>query len=443
MNNKTLLIIKREYLTRVKKKSFVLMTLLGPLLMAFLMIVPYWLATKGKDIQNIEVIDETGTFINQFENTPTIQFTYEFKSIKAAKKDFYNEKYTSILYITSTKKSSIAQLFYKKQPGISTIGKIENTIEKGIRNIELKKKFNISKQQLEAVKPTVKIEAISIAKTGKEEEKNVAISTGIGYGGAILIYFFIFMYGVQIMRGVIEEKTSRIVEIIISSVKPFQLMMGKIVGIALVGLTQFLSWIILTGILYTIIGITLGSKLQNTTNPSANQIISQAQITENLNASASKNIDFNQEIANSMAEIPITKIVVSFLFYFLGGYLLYGALLAAVGSAVDSESDTQQFMMPITIPLIFSFAVASTVMDNPDGAFAFWLSIIPFTSPIIMMVRIPFGVATWQLLLSMTLLILGFIGTTWIAAKIYRTGILMYGKKVSYKELWKWLLYKG
>ncbi|MCO6499012.1 MAG: ABC transporter permease [Vicingus serpentipes] len=433
--NKIKLIIIREYLTRVKKKSFIIMTLIGPLLMAGLMVVPIWLATKDKDIQRIEVIDETGAFINQFENTAELQFKNEFISIGEAKENLYNGVYTAILHIKSVEKNSTVEMYYKKQPGLSTISKIERTIEGVIRSAEIQDKFKITKEQLAEIQPNVNVKAISITVEGKEESKNVGISTALGFGGAILIYFFIFMYGVQIMRGVIEEKTSRIVEIIISSVKPFQLMMGKIIGIALVGLTQFLLWAFLTSIIYTIVMSVF--MIDPSTISQTGEMMQQANVRE-LSAHP------YQDIIEGVESIPFLQISVAFIFYFLGGYLLYGALLAAVGSAVDSEADTQQFMLPITIPLIFSFVVAQTVMENPDGVMAFWLSIIPFTSPVIMMVRIPFGgVETWELLLSMVLLILGFLGTTWVAAKIYRTGILMYGKKITYQELWKWLFYKG
>lgn len=438
--NKIALIIQREYLTRVKKTSFILMTLFGPILMAALMLVPIWIGLKDKDIQIIEVIDETGLFINQFENSLTLQFDYEFKPIEEAKASFYKEKYTSILHISSLGKQTTAQLYYKKQPGISTIGNIESTIEKGIRNIELKDKFNITKAQLDEIQPEVTVNPIALSETGGEESKNVGVSTVLGFAGAIMIYFFIFMYGIQIMRGVIEEKTSRIVEIIISSVKPFQLMMGKIIGIALVGLTQFSLWIILSMGIYAI-GMAAISSGDVANMVNTEQMMQGEQMNEMTKAANPTNLE--AQISEMLQQIPVAKLLISFLFYFLGGYLLYGAFLAAIGSAVDNEADSQQFMMPVTIPLIFSFVVASTVMENPDGAFAFWLSIIPITSPIIMMVRIPFGVETWELLLSMTLLVLGFLGATWMAAKIYRTGILMYGKKITYKELWKWLSYKG
>lgn len=433
--NKIILIIQREYLTRVKKTSFILMTLFGPLLMAGLMLVPIWLGLKDKDIQLIEVIDDTGKFINQFENSTTLQFTHEFKSIEEAKKSFYKDNYTSILHIENTNKNTTAFLYYKKQPGLSTISKIESTIEGGIKNLDLEKKFNISKKQLDEIEPNVAVKSISIDEAGLEESKDVGVSTFLGFGGAILIYTFIFMYGIQIMRGVIEEKTSRIVEIIISSVKPFQLMMGKIVGIALVGLTQFSLWIILSMGIYSVGMAAIASTNIDT------KMFQQEALAQNDEGIENASNMIEKQLETLFSDIPIITIIVSFLFYFLGGYLLYGAFLAAIGSAVDSEADTQQFMMPITIPLIFSFVMASSVMENPDGPLAFWLSIIPLTSPIIMMVRIPFGVETWELLLSMALLVAGFIGATWVAAKIYRTGILMYGKKITYKELLKWLRY--
>jgi ABC-2 type transport system permease protein len=432
--NKIRLIIAREYLTRVKKKSFILMTLLGPLMMAGLMVVPIWLATKDKDLQRIEVVDETTLFINQFESNSELQFKHEFRSIKKAKEDLYEGDYTAILHIETVEKDADVTMFYKKQPGITTIAKIERTIESVIRSAEMQRRFKVTKEQILEIQPNITVKPISIDAEGEEESKNVAIMTGIGFFAAILIYFFIFMYGIQIMRGVIEEKTSRIVEIIISSVRPFELMMGKIFGIALVGLTQFLLWSILTGAIYSVIMSVFGA-----------EATSMSQSAEMMKEAGMPDISNPLQIlSDGIQNLPIFQIFISFLFYFIGGYLLYGALLAAVGSAVDSEADTQQFMLPITVPLIFSFVVAQTIVEDPDGTMAFWLSLCPLTSPIIMMVRIPFGgVEAWELILSMLLLILGFLGATWVAAKIYRTGILMYGKKVTYKELWKWLFYKG
>jgi ABC-2 type transport system permease protein len=294
--------------------------------------------------------------------------------------------------------------------------------------------------QLESIKTKLNLTTTKIEKSGDFETKDNEVSMALGFIAGILIYIFIFLYGAQVMRGVIEEKTSRIVEVIISSVKPFELMMGKIIGIAAVGLTQFLLWIILSAVGTSMVG---------------NFFIKDKQSVDQMEQTFKTNIpqkaafkemptDEKAEIMDSfLNQVNLPIMLFSFLFYFLGGYLLYGALFAAVGSAVDNEADTQQFMLPLTIPLILSFTLAQNVMTNPESSLAFWLSVFPLTSPVIMMVRIPFGVPYFDLILSMIMLVLGFIGATWVSAKIYRTGILMYGKKSSYKELWKWLFYKG
>ena len=269
----------------------------------------------------------------------------------------------------------------------------------------------------------------------------------IGYLSGFLIYLFIFMFGAQVMRGVIEEKTSRIIEVIISSVKPFQLMMGKIIGIAFVGLTQFLLWVILTIMIVTGVKSAVFPEKDASQIKAQTELISTAGSMQNIQGidavDAEQSMSEIENIFGSIENINFGIILGSFLFFFIGGYLLYAALFAAIGSAVDSEADTQQFMLPITIPLILSIIVMMNAIQTPDSPIAFWFSIIPFTSPVIMMVRIPFGVPYWQLFLSMGLLIITFIGATWVAAKIYRTGILMYGKKTTYKELWKWLRYKS
>jgi len=260
---------------------------------------------------------------------------------------------------------------------------------------------------------------------GKTTNSKAEASMGIGFICGILIYMFIFMYGTMVMRGVIEEKTSRIVEVIISSVKPFQLMMGKILGVALVGLTQFALWIMFTIAIASIAELML---------------IDAGNITTKINSTQQSLL--LSELSDLTGGINLIQIFTSFIFYFLAGYLMYSSLFAAVGSAVDAEADTQQFVLPITIPLILAFILIQPIMENPNGPLAFWMSIIPFTSPVIMMVRLPFGVANWEIALSMGVLVLSFILTTYLAGKIYRTGILMYGKKNSYKELWKWLFYK-
>jgi ABC-2 type transport system permease protein len=417
------------------------MTILGPILMAALMIIPAWLALKDVDIQLIQVIDETKAFQGELQNRGTLKFDYIERDIVEAKSHFYDEKYTAILYIPRngyTAPSAI-RLFHKKQPSNETLRYINSSISGTFEKDRLKTEFNISKQEIEKIKSDIDVVTVSLDEQGNEERSHSALRMIIGYISAVLIYIFIFLYGVQVMRGVIEEKTSRIVEVIISSVKPFQLMMGKIIGIALVGLTQFLLWVVLTTALVGVSKSLLPEgmlKVQQET-----QLESVVPTPKDKLAQLNQNNLF-AEINASLEQINFLLILSCFLFYFMGGYLLYGALFAAIGSAVDNESDTQQFMLPITIPLIFAFMVAQLVIKNPDGTLSFWASMIPFTSPIIMMVRIPFGVDAWEILLSISILILSFIGTTWIAGRIYRTGILMYGKKVNYKELWKWLFYK-
>ena len=298
--------------------------------------------------------------------------------------------------------------------------------------------------------PSIKVVTKKIEEGGKETSTSTEVSFVIGFASGLLIYMFIFLYGVQVMRGVIEEKISRIVEVIISSVKPFQLMLGKIIGVAMVGLTQFIIWVVMTGVLIGLAQATLFKDIRLNDNP----IVKTQQLQPGMNVT---NFDLNAQTKDQekLENAKLTQIyqdimgrnflllISVFIFYFLGGYLLYSALFAAVGAAVENETETQQFILPITIPLILAFVVAQTVIQDPEGPVSFWFSIVPFTSPVVMMVRLPFGVPAWELALSMLLLIAGFIFTTWLAGRIYRTGILMYGKKVSWRELGKWLFYKG
>ena len=441
--NKIILIIKREYLTRVKKRSFIVMTILGPILMAALMIVPIYLAEQPlSDKKTITVLDETGWFINKFQNSENLKFYHTFSSLETAKEDFFKSDDYALLFIPKPKETIPTSVFIysDKQPNIEVKTYIRNIIKNEVESRKLVAS-GIDEKILQSIKTNIDISTIKISESGEEQKTFTEISMMIGIFSGILIYFFIFLFGSQVMRGVIEEKTSRIIEVIISSVKPFQLMMGKIIGIALVGLTQLMLWIVLTFTIVSIFQVSFADKLpaNNTEMFSSNNPLQQIDADKNMNLDNEK----INEVFEAIFSIDYATIIFSFIFFFLAGYLLYAALFAAIGSAVDSEADTQQFMLPITIPLIFSIVMAQAIIQNPDGPLAFWLSIIPLTSPIIMMIRIPFGVPAFELLLSMILLILGFIGTTWMAAKIYRTGILMYGKKVNYKELWKWLWYKS
>ena len=420
--NKIFLIIKREYLVRVKKKSFIIMTILAPLLMAALIVAPVFLADQGQEKRLIAITEIESSYAKEMTDSENINFKIIAKEEGDLIKNNISESpYYAILDIQDTN----FILYGSQQIGLNVRKSIENQIETIIERNNLKR-AGIDIDILEKAKTNITIKTKIIDNEGKTTSSNTEASIGIGFITGILIYMFIFMYGTMVMRGVIEEKTNRIVEIIISSVKPFQLMMGKILGVALVGLTQFFLWILLTVVISAIAEF---------------MFIDTTELTNDVNS-----IDQSvilAEFSKLTGGIDLVKIFISFIFFFLFGYLMYSSLFAAVGSAVDAEADTQQFVIPITIPLILAFILIQPVMDNPDGLLAFWLSIIPLTSPVIMMVRLPFGVDNWELILSMILLICGFILTTSLAAKIYRTGILMYGKKISYKELWKWLSYKG
>ena len=418
---KILLIIKREYIVRVRKKAFIIMTIVGPLLLAALMIVPTYLANKSQELRTIAIEEDGFEFTNQIEDTDFLYFSkIPTEEAILLKNDFSESNYYALLHIEENN----FILYSNQQISLSVSKAVENQLEQIIEHQKLKA-AGIDLTILSEAQSTVQITTKIITEDGSTTNSKAEASMGIGFICGILIYMFIFMYGTMVMRGVIEEKTSRIVEVIISSVKPFQLMMGKILGVALVGLTQFALWILLSIVIASVAEL---------------MFLDTSSMTTELNSTQQSII--LSELNDLTGGINLVRIFVSFVFYFLAGYLMYSSLFAAVGSAVDAEADTQQFVLPITIPLILAFILIQPIMENPDGLMAFWMSIIPFTSPVIMMVRLPFGVANWELALSMLVLIISFVLTTYLAGKIYRTGILMYGKKISYKELWKWLSYK-
>ncbi|MCX6233709.1 MAG: ABC transporter permease [Bacteroidetes bacterium] len=438
-------IIAREYLSRVRKKSFIIMTILGPVLMAAMMIVPVFMATMEGQSKKIGIIDETGLFTGKFGNEENMTFNDIPTNIETAKKTFSDSGYYALLYIPKTQAiiPTAGFIYCSRQPSLNLTVYIKNVMQKEVEHLKLTAS-GINEDVLNSIKTTIQLSSFKIDKSGREEKSYTEVSMVVGWVGGFLIYIFIFLYGSQVMRGVIEEKTNRIVEVIISSVKPFQLMMGKIVGVALVGLTQFLLWILLTAAIVVTFSAAFADKL---TGSSAKEMImtEQSRLVPSGDSAQSEITDISElniawEAVNS---VNYTVVLGCFLFFFLGGYLLYASLFAAIGAAVDNEADTQQFMLPVTIPLIFALIMISFVINNPEGPAVFWLSIIPLTSPIIMMARIPFGVPYPDMILSVILLILGFLATTWMAGKIYRTGILMYGKKVSYRELWKWLKYRS
>ncbi len=354
--------------------------------------------------------------------------------IADAKKAFQQDESYGLLYIPAFDLSNPEGLilYTKTNASASEESDLENMLENQIKELKMQK-INIDQKILDDLKTNVSIQNVNLSETGAEKKSDSGVMTGVGMAGGIMMYMFIFIYGAQIMQGIIEEKTSKVVEVIVSSVKPFQLMMGKIIGLATVGLLQFLIWIILITTVSSVVLGMFGLKMP------------QQQMMEQV---SQQNPEIQQpaalEIMKAVDEIPFSYIIPVFLFYFLGGYLLYGALFAAVGSAVDSPAEAQQFMFPITIPLLISyFGLFMFTIQEPQGTVSIWLSIIPFTSPIAMMGRIGFGVPPEQLALSMVLLIGGFILTTWAAGRIYRVGILMHGTKINYKVMAKWFMMKN
>jgi ABC-2 type transport system permease protein len=450
---KIILIIQREYLTRVKKRSFIIMTILGPILMASLVIVPIYLATHSDELKTVAVLDETGIFRGKFTESETLKFHYLDTGLDSAKAQFTRSEDHALLYIPkpSVTLPSNAIIYTEKSVGINVISHIRNIMSRELEQQKLsarlaelqtgeKEPVDVD-QLLQSIKTSVDVSTMKIEEDGSESKSYTELNMVLGFIAGLLIYFFIFAFGSQVMRGIIEEKTSRIVEVIVSSVKPFQLMMGKIIGVGMVGLTQFLLWVVLT---FGIVTVFTASMSMSAKDGSVAEKMIKNQVPggiPNGTEGAKAEQDVSAEIVDAISTIDFPVMIGSFLFYFLFGYLMYAALFAAIGGAVDNEADTQQFMIPITIPLILSIMLMQFIVQDPHGPMAFWLSVFPLTSPVVMMIRIPFSVMWYEVVISMVTLILGFLGTTWLAGKIYRTGILMYGKKINYAELWKWIRY--
>jgi ABC-2 type transport system permease protein len=440
--NKILLIIQREYLTRVRNKTFILSTILTPLLFAGLITAVTVISIKNIDHEKVAIIDKDNILNRHIENTKAVTFAFP---ANIDSNNYMAKGYSAILY-TPTPDNTGYKLISKKQFGMVAEGDVEEKINESVENNMLKAKYNIDVQELEAERK--KAGSAHIDQTyqeGSEVKKgNSGLAYGIGYGSGFLIYITLLIYGTMVMRGVTEEKTNRIAEVVISSVKPFQLMIGKIVGIGAVGLTQFLIWIIL------LIGLTsagtafLSKETIQQAQESSQQMPGPGATLQSASGAANKFNDFK----DVMSEANWFLIIGCFLFYFLFGYLFYASLYAAVGSTVNEDAqDAQSLQFPITMPIIVSIVIMMNAITNPSGSLATWASLIPFFSPVVMMGRIPFGVPGtvpyWQLILSMVLLVGGFLVTTLISAKIYRIGILMYGKKASWREIGKWAFRKS
>jgi ABC-2 type transport system permease protein len=420
------------------------MSILGPLLIAGLLVLVIWMGMAENENQKLLVVDDLKPAFSALkeESNSMIQFEYGNISLDKAKLLMLNSEYSGVLHIPhNILHANTAQLFFSKQPSIMVQRQIENKVEGIVEELKLEK-YNIDKADFYNVKTNFKLNTLRFKESGEEEETGEERAV-VGFIFSLFIYMFIFMYGVQVMRSVIEEKTSRIIEVIISSVRPFQLMMGKIIGVAMVGLTQFVIWVVLT---FSVVTLAQNVFFDMSYSPSN---LESVQMTTELmkELETEKSLSTKDFIApdNIIFRINWPLMLGLFLFYFLFGYLLYAALFAAVGSAVDNETDTQQFIIPISLPLILAYVMSSVIIQNPEGPAAFWFSVIPFTSPVVMMVRVAMGIsaeALWELWLSMFLLVVTFVFMTWLAGRIYKTGIMMYGKKASYRELWKWLFYQ-
>lgn len=430
---KVWLVIKREYLSRVQKKSFLLATILTPLVFPAIMGVFLWIAvgeSSSSALRIIEVVDENNLFF--LESSEQYAFSFSNATVEDAKNLVQNGERFGFLYIPKLDLTKPVGITYyaEKNPSMGLVSSLEANLK---RRIEEQRLFEsgIDPEVINAYRTRVAIQSITLDNKGDEKVSDATVNYAIGFMAGILIYIFIFIYGNQIMQGVIEEKSSRIIEILISSIKPFQLMMGKIIGIGAVGLTQFLIWVILIGGISSIVMGYFGLQMP------------QQQVMDLANPDMAQMMngdDSVYSIIETIQGINFLQLTLTFVFYFLGGYLLYGAFFAAVGAAIDAPSEAQQFMLPITIPLLIGYmGLFVFVLNDPNSNVSFWLSVIPFTSPIAMMGRVSYGVPFWDLALSMGLLIAGFLFSTWVAGKVYRIGILIHGTKVNYKTIWRWI----
>lgn len=436
------IIIKREYLNRVSKKSFLILTFLTPILFSALIFVPLWLSSiKGDEVKNVVILDRTGVYAPLFENTDNYKFIEGTESLEKYKSSD-DKSVFAILSISDNllENPKAATLYSEKQiPGeLSRI--VNQTLSRYLENAKMAT-YNIPnlKEIIKESQIKFEINTIKWSEDGGESESSALVASIVGMLFTVISYMFIMVYGAMVMQGVMEEKTNRIVELMVSSVRPFQLMMGKIIGIGFVGLTQMLLWAILT--LTLIMG---GQFLFMGGTVDAQMMQQGAMIGANgaMPGMAEASQEPAVKILGMLQTINWAEIGFFFVIYFIGGYMLYASVFAAIGSAVDSQEDTQQFMTPIMVFMMFSLYAGIYSMENPDGPLAFWCSIIPFTSPIVMMIRLPFEIPLWEKLLSIGLLYITFIGIIWFSAKIYRVGILMYGKKPTIKEMIKWLKYK-
>jgi ABC-2 type transport system permease protein len=437
--NKIWIIIKREYITRVRNKTFLLSTFLFPLLMFALIFGGAFIGANSTEQRKIAVDDQSGLYKNNFKDGSAASYGYP---ADVTKSNYQDKGYEGLLivYSSTSQKADSVRLYTEKQLGLATDEAIKNQLQKINENRMLMER-GVTRSILDSIKQQSEsassINYRSYQVKGEEiKEDNKMLALAIGYASGFIIYIVLFIYGTAVMRGVMEEKTNRIAEVMVSSVKPFQLMLGKIIGIAAVGLTQLFLWIILVFVLSSLSSLFISP-----------EVLEQAkQMNESMPSMAQNNTMALKilEAKTTVLSANWALIIPCFIFFFLFGYLFYASLFAAVGSVVNEDpQEAQSLMLPITLPIVLGIFIMVNAIQNPSGSLAVWGSIIPFTSPIVMMARIPFGVPWWQLAISMSSLIVGFLFTTWLSAKIYRTGILLYGKKVTLKEMAKWAFRKA
>lgn len=414
-------VARREFMVRVRSRQFIVMTLLGPMLFSLMFVIPALLARYDNDTQTIWVHDASGLFTGAFTSEGGVQFRELEQEPEGWRDSLKSGKDLGFLLIherIDLNKPSGFRYYSDQPPGVATSDRITRPISDRIQELKLKQR-GLDPGFVDSLRTNIDLQTLRLTGDGEEDSSTTA-ATVVGFMAAFIMYLFIFLYGSMVVRGVVEEKASRVMEVLVASVRPFDLMLGKILGIAAVGLAQFVVWIALTAGLVAIAQATLLGGAPTTDAP-----------PEGV-----------EGIMAGLATLNLPYLLSFFLFYFISGYLLYAALFAAIGSAVDNESDIQQLMFPVTIPIILAIIVAQMVVQNPGSPLSFWFSMIPFTAPILMAVRLPFGVPAWELALSMSLMVVGFLATTWIAARIYRVGVLMYGKKPTFKELFRWITYK-
>ncbi|KXX69928.1 hypothetical protein AVL50_13700 [Flammeovirga sp. SJP92] len=413
------------------------MSILGPLLIIAFYGIIIWASISDGDQKEIAVVDESGLFENDFDhNTSSFKFLRIFGGLDHGKEQLNNGEIDGFLFIPrdfSINNTKGVVLFESKGLGAKAVSELEQRILKRVKELKLPQ-LGVTEAEIKALDQAIPIRTVSLTGDGEESDSNVGISSIMGIVGGLVIYFFVFMYSTMVMKGVLEEKTSRVVEVIVSSVKPFQLMLGKIIGVGAVGLTQLFLWIVL--------GVVAVSSLSTFVDVPYDQFeqTKMAQLDNNMQAQVEQvEIDKITELYYSIESFDFATTTLVFIYYFVFAYLMYSSLFAAIGASVDNETDSQQFMLPVTMPLILAISLSGGVVSDPQGSMAFWLSVIPLTSPVVMMIRLPFIGFGTEVIISMVTLLFGFIGALWVASRIYRIGLLTYGKKPTYAEVFKWM----